>query len=541
MDRKEEKVLNVVAPEGYEVDEENSTFECIKFRKKWNGPKFKKGDVVVNDAEDKECYVRIVDIDSDKIHPAYLVNNPYMASWNTYYVDCRYFDERYKKVTTPIFKSGDFIIANDVNDIWKCVEVIGVKPVDRFSKYSYIIRRPDGGEDFIPYEVIDEAYNKITKKQYKEFFKKKAGYLAKFGIGDVVVDNFMEYLTICGIETSDDGYKSYLVANPYEDDRNVRHMEREFVEGHYWECTYPVFKAGDVLVKRHVGLSLDDTREELLRVICLEIDECNKYYYRVRTKNGEESIPYKVVDSFYYRATEISPSGLNGCKLDVGDIIRKPDEQELWRVVAVVKSLKSNDGIIYEIAEFHGGERGARYKLGRKYVEEQFEKVGGVYYEKSEEEHKFKAGDTVRSREDGSLYIILSIEKASLYDCYKYTPIYQVGRSVIYQSCDGVDAAFERVNDFCEDKDENYNRYYYLKKLQLLQSHLAHHNIATHVKVETGSELTSFSFADDNCFHTIYFGWYNSVKCEANFDHLLVEISKKYNFSIEDLKEWSER
>ena len=405
MDGKEEKVLNVVAPEGYEIDRENSTLECIKFRKKWNGPKFKKG--------------------------------------------------------------------------------------------------------------------------------------------DVVVDNFMEYLTIRGMGISDEGCKSYLVVNPYEDDRNARHIEREFVEGHYWKCTYPVFKAGDVLVKRHVGLSLDDTREELLRVICLEIDECDKYYYRVRTKNGEESIPYKDVDSFYYRVTEMSPSGLNGCKLDVGDIIRnnyyQPDEPELWRVVAVAKSLKSNDGIIYEIAEFHGGEKGARYKLGRKYVEEQFEKVGGVYYEKSEEEHKFKAGDTVRSREDGSLYIILSIEKDCLNDCYKYTPIYQVGRSVIYQSCNWVDVDFERVNDFCEDKDENYNRYYYLKKLQLLQSHLAHHNIATHVKVEINNELTSFSFADDNCFHTIYFGWYNSVKCEANFDHLLEEISKKYNFSIEDLKEWSER
>ena len=343
MDGKEEKTLKVVVPEGYEIDMQNSTLECIRFRKKWNGPKFKKGDVVVDDSVGEGYYARIVDIDSDKIPPAYLVNNPYMASWKPYYVDCSYFDERYKEVTTPIFKSGDFIMGNNVNDIWKYVEVIGVKSVDRFSNYSYILRRPDGEVDFFSCDVIDEVYNKITKKQYKEFLKKKDGDLAKFDIGDV------------------------------------------------------------------------------------------------------------------------------------------------------------------------------------------------------EEEHKFKPGNTVRSKEDGSLYIILSIEKDSLCDCYKYTPIYQVGRSVIYQSCHWVDADFERVNDFCEDKDENYNRYYYLKKLQLLQSHLAHHNIATHVKVETGSELTSFSFADDNCFHTIYFGWYNSVKCEANFDHLLEEISKKYNFSIEDLKEWSER
>lgn len=36
-----EKEINIVAPEGYEIDKENSTFECIKFKpiekKKWRG------------------------------------------------------------------------------------------------------------------------------------------------------------------------------------------------------------------------------------------------------------------------------------------------------------------------------------------------------------------------------------------------------------------------------------------------------------------------------------------------------------------------
>lgn len=36
-----EKEINIVAPEGYEIDKENSTFECIKFKpiekKRWRG------------------------------------------------------------------------------------------------------------------------------------------------------------------------------------------------------------------------------------------------------------------------------------------------------------------------------------------------------------------------------------------------------------------------------------------------------------------------------------------------------------------------
>lgn len=29
----ETKEINIVAPQGYEIDKENSTFECIKFKK----------------------------------------------------------------------------------------------------------------------------------------------------------------------------------------------------------------------------------------------------------------------------------------------------------------------------------------------------------------------------------------------------------------------------------------------------------------------------------------------------------------------------
>lgn len=52
----EEKKLEVVAPEGYEIDRENSTLECIRFKKRatsvvvdGNHPKFKVGDIITDD------------------------------------------------------------------------------------------------------------------------------------------------------------------------------------------------------------------------------------------------------------------------------------------------------------------------------------------------------------------------------------------------------------------------------------------------------------------------------------------------------------
>ena len=51
----EEKKLEVVAPEGYEIDRENSTLECIRFKKRATSvvvdekhPKFKVGDIITD-------------------------------------------------------------------------------------------------------------------------------------------------------------------------------------------------------------------------------------------------------------------------------------------------------------------------------------------------------------------------------------------------------------------------------------------------------------------------------------------------------------
>lgn len=47
----EAKELKIQAPEGYEIDKENSTFECIKFKPIKKGITYKNNDKIMNIAE----------------------------------------------------------------------------------------------------------------------------------------------------------------------------------------------------------------------------------------------------------------------------------------------------------------------------------------------------------------------------------------------------------------------------------------------------------------------------------------------------------
>lgn len=58
----ETKEVKVTIPEGYEIDKENSTFECIKFKRKVVPPKFKVGDrVKIVSKESLNTYNKDVD------------------------------------------------------------------------------------------------------------------------------------------------------------------------------------------------------------------------------------------------------------------------------------------------------------------------------------------------------------------------------------------------------------------------------------------------------------------------------------------------
>lgn len=134
-----ETEIRIKVPEGMEIDKENSTFECIKFRPK---------KVTYEDISEKYCWSSIIRVDSKHIEKMFTfrkllevaeyLNGDWKADWNNQ-EQCKYiicYNNESKQFSsdfyTYIYTSITPIVFSSKENTLKAIEIIGEEELKQF-------------------------------------------------------------------------------------------------------------------------------------------------------------------------------------------------------------------------------------------------------------------------------------------------------------------------------------------------------------------------------------------------------------------------
>lgn len=132
-----ETEIKIKVPEGMEIDKENSTFECIKFRPK---------KVTYEDISEKYCWSSIIRVDSKHtekmftfrklLEVADYLNGGWKPDWNNQ-EQCKYFicyNNESKQFRTDFYSyiSISPIVFSSRENAQKAIEIIGEEELKQF-------------------------------------------------------------------------------------------------------------------------------------------------------------------------------------------------------------------------------------------------------------------------------------------------------------------------------------------------------------------------------------------------------------------------
>lgn len=132
-----ETELRIQVPEGMEIDKENSTFECIKFKPK---------KITYKDISEKYCWSSIIRVDSKHIEKMFTfrkllevadyLNGDWKADWNDVNQVKYFISYTYRNKTLDIFSchylnSGKIYFSSREN-AEKAIDIIGEKELKQF-------------------------------------------------------------------------------------------------------------------------------------------------------------------------------------------------------------------------------------------------------------------------------------------------------------------------------------------------------------------------------------------------------------------------
>ena len=140
-----ETEIKIQAPEGMEIDKENSTFECIKFRPK---------KITYEDISEKYCWSSIIRVDSKHtekmftfrklLEVADYLNGNWKPDWNSqnqikYFISYDHINKKWSTFKLGFTGLGTVCFSSEENAL-KAVEIIGEEElIQFFSNTDYIL------------------------------------------------------------------------------------------------------------------------------------------------------------------------------------------------------------------------------------------------------------------------------------------------------------------------------------------------------------------------------------------------------------------
>ena len=132
-----ESEIRIKVPEGMEIDKENSTFECIKFRPK---------KVTYEDISEKYCWSSIIRVDSKHIEKMFTfrkllevaeyLNGDWKPDWNNKIQIKHFITYNHKNKKLSIFDSGytnlNAPCFSSIENALKAIEIIGEEELKQF-------------------------------------------------------------------------------------------------------------------------------------------------------------------------------------------------------------------------------------------------------------------------------------------------------------------------------------------------------------------------------------------------------------------------